>query len=56
VLIQSCFEGFQAFEKGEHRKTHTHGCLVPIVNGYTKSLWQGRGIKIIAHGAVSSCP
>src|SRR5262249_50051409 len=55
VLVSSCFERFQAFEEGEHHTTHTHRGLVPIFSWYPQALWEGCGIKPIAHDAVSSC-
>jgi hypothetical protein len=52
--VQSRFESVQALEEGAHHKTYTQGGLVPILNWYIKSLWQGCAIKPIAHAAVSS--
>src|SRR5262245_57876804 len=55
ILAHSCFKSFQAFEESEYHQTHTHRGLMPIVSWYTKALWQGCEIKLIAHNAVSSC-
>jgi hypothetical protein len=49
------FEGFQAFEEGEHDKPHTQRGLLPVFRRYAESLWKGDGIKQVAHDAFSSC-
>jgi hypothetical protein len=53
VLGQSCCESCQAFEEGEHHKTHPHRGLVPLFRWYPQSLGKGGGIKPIAHDTVS---
>ena len=49
------FEGFQAFEEGEHHKPHAEWGLLPVLHRYAKSLRKGHRIKPIAHDAVSLC-
>ena len=52
---QPRFERFQALEEGAQHQTHTHRRLVPGFHWYPEALWQGCGLKHIAHDAVSSC-
>src|SRR5262245_15448981 len=54
VLAQPGFECFQAFEEGQHHKTHIQrGCL-PLVSRNAEILWQGGRIRLVAHDALSS--
>ena len=53
--MQTRLERFQAFEQGEHLKTHTQWGLWPLCSWYAASLWKGDRIKHGAHDAISSC-
>src|SRR5262245_34459284 len=54
VLVQPGFERFQAFEEGQHHKTHTQRSCLPIFSRDAESLWQGGRIRLVAHDALSS--
>jgi hypothetical protein len=55
VLMQSRFEGFQAFKESEHHMPHTQRGPLPLFSWYPESFWQGCGVKHVAHDAVSFC-
>lgn len=52
--MQTSLESFQAFEEGEHDKTHTQRGLLPIFSREAVSLWKGCGITCLSRDVVSS--
>jgi hypothetical protein len=54
VLVHARCERCEAFEEGEHHKTHTPGRVLPILNGYVESRMKGCGSQMVTHYAGSS--